>query len=118
MGVKSTNPIFDLHLYEQVARDCCATLPLEYFLLHRCSSRSGRLVSVGSNVADRFPIPKLELEVGLYDDWKRYWFRGKLSPLPAELAESLTLTEQKLSTAQAEIARLKTELAMRRLSVN
>jgi Uma2 family endonuclease len=110
-------------------------------ILHRWSARAGRLVSVPANAAERFPIPKLELEVGLHDDWMRFWFRGELLPLPAELKETLDRTakelqakqrelatarqklgaaeqklgvaENQLSAAEAEIARLKAELAKR-----
>ncbi len=51
--------------------------------LYRHNDR--RYVSVKPNEAGRYAIPELELEVGLLDDWVRFWFRGQLVPLPADL---------------------------------
>src|SRR5260370_1062271 len=44
-----------------------------------------KYVSVKPNAAERYVIPELELEVALLDGWLRYWFRGELLPLPADL---------------------------------
>lgn len=83
-------------------------------------NRKRSLQSMKPSAAERYGIPELELEVGLHDDWMRFWFRGKLLPLPAELAQSqadamreLKAAERKLTAAEAEIARLKAELAKR-----
>jgi Uma2 family endonuclease len=133
----------NMEKYEQVRMPYYLLFEPEKKLLtlYRLSVRAGKFVSVKPNAADRLPIQKLELEVGLYDDWMRFWFRGQLLPMPAELAETLALTqeklgqteqklgqteqrlgqteqklgqtEQKLTTAEAEIARLKAELAKR-----
>lgn len=46
-----------------------------------------RYASVAPIGTGRRPIPELELEVALHDGWVRYWFRGELLPLPAELAD-------------------------------
>jgi Uma2 family endonuclease len=74
-------------------------------------------------------IPELELKVGLVGKWLRFWFRGRLLPLTAELvaevaAERAARREAELELAaerdarradtnamQAEIARLKALLA-------
>jgi Uma2 family endonuclease len=40
---------------------------------------------VPPNKNGRYPIPKLDLEVGLLDGWVRFWYQGRLLPLPAEL---------------------------------
>jgi Uma2 family endonuclease len=45
--------------------------------------------SVPPNEDGRHPLPELELEVGLLDGWVRFWFEGKLLPLPAELQQDL-----------------------------
>jgi Uma2 family endonuclease len=37
----------------------------------------------------RYPLPELELEVGLLGGWVRYWHRGELLPLPAESQDRL-----------------------------
>ena len=51
--------------------------------LYRHSGR--RYASVKPNESDRYELRELELEVALLDDWVRYWFRGELLPLPADL---------------------------------
>jgi Uma2 family endonuclease len=48
-----------------------------------------KYLTVTPNEQGRYPIPELELEVGLREGWVRYWFRGELLPLPAELQGAL-----------------------------
>jgi hypothetical protein len=48
-----------------------------------------KYVSVKPNKHGRFAIPELDLEVCLLDGWVRYWYEGKLLPLPAELQSDL-----------------------------
>src|SRR6516164_11339836 len=48
-----------------------------------------KYVSVKPNDAGRLALPELELEVALLDGWVRFWFRGQLLPLPAELQRQL-----------------------------
>lgn len=43
----------------------------------------------------RHAIPELELEVGLLDGWVRYWYRGELLPVPAELLARLDQANQR-----------------------
>jgi hypothetical protein len=54
-----------------------------------------RYVAVPPNEHGRFPIPELELEIGLLDGWMRFWFRGELLPLPADLHRSLEEARQR-----------------------
>lgn len=68
---------------------------------------------VTDNEAGRLEVPELYLEVALLEGWVRYWFRGELLPLPAELLQQLQKerrraeqAEQRLGRAEAEIARL------------
>ena len=89
---------------------------------------SGRYTSVLPNPAGRLTIPELELEVGWLGGWARFWFRGELLPLPAELMRQRddAQREQELAqraleaeraarlAAEAEIARLRDELAKAR----
>lgn len=58
-----------------------------------------RYVCVNPNAAGRLEVPELELEFAILDDWVRFWFRGKLQPLPAELMDQLKATEVELATA-------------------
>jgi hypothetical protein len=71
--------------------------------------REGRYISVQPDESGRYAIPELELAVGLLDGWVRYWFRGELLPLPADLLRSLEDTQEKLAAmtrhAQAETLR-------------
>src|SRR5262249_51986415 len=46
-------------------------------------------VSVKPNEHGRYPIPELDLEVALLDDWVRFWYQGELLPLPADLERDL-----------------------------
>lgn len=59
-----------------------------------------RYRSVGPNDEGRCGLPELELEVGLLDGWVRFWFRGELLPLPADLLRELTETRKQLAQAQ------------------
>ena len=78
----------------------------------------GKYVSVPPNDAGRHAIPELELEAALLNGWVRYWFRGELLPLPGDLLQQLTATrdqlvatQRALRAAEAEVARLREELA-------
>ncbi len=44
-----------------------------------------KYVTVKPNKHGRCAIPPLDLEVGLLHGWVRYWYRGELLPLPADL---------------------------------
>lgn len=92
----------------------------------------GRFTSAPPNHAGRLAIPELELEVGILDRYARYWFRGKLLPLTAELQrerdaeragrlaaerqaeaerQRAEAAEQQTAAMAAELARLRDELA-------
>jgi Uma2 family endonuclease len=76
-----------------------------------------RYAPVQAGAEGRYPIPELEVEVGLLDGWARYWHRGELLPLPAELqgqvgrmAEQLRQAEERLRRGEVEIARQQEDL--------
>ena len=94
--------------------------------------------SVLPNEHGRHAIEELDIEVALRDDWVRFWYKGELLPLPADLQRDLNETRRQLRrmrrraqaqerraeeqarraesekqarlTAQAEIQRLNAEL--------
>ncbi|HET6574846.1 MAG TPA: Uma2 family endonuclease [Fimbriiglobus sp.] len=74
----------------------------QQLLVHKLSTAKKKYVSVKPNAQDRLEIPELELEVGMLDEWVRYWFRGKLLPLPAELASELEETKRQLRKSQRQ----------------
>jgi len=59
-----------------------------------------RYHSVKPNENDRVEIPELTMEMGLLDGWVRFWFRGELLPLPADLQRELDQTRVQLKKAQ------------------
>jgi Uma2 family endonuclease len=63
--------------------------------LYRHNGR--KYVTVKPNRQGRYPIPKLDLEVGLLDGWVRYWYQGQLLPLPADLQNALDAARQELA---------------------
>ncbi len=83
-------------------------LKVPYFLLFYPDNQdltlyhhTGRkYVSVKPNEHGRHAIPEFELEVALLDGWVRYWFRGELVPLPADLVRALE--EARRQTAEAK----------------
>jgi Uma2 family endonuclease len=76
--------------------------------LYRHTGR--KFVSVKPNEHGRCAIPELELEATLLDGWVRFWFRGVLLPLPADLLRQLREKDRQLRAAEAEAARLRAEV--------
>jgi Uma2 family endonuclease len=60
----------------------------------------GRYHTVQPNAQGRVALPELELELALLDGWVRFWFRGQLLPLPAELQRDLNQTRAQLAQAE------------------
>jgi Uma2 family endonuclease len=69
-----------------------------------------KYVSVKPGARDRCAIEELELEVALLNDWVRYWFRGELLPLPAELERQRDEAVRRAEEAEEELARLRKEV--------
>jgi hypothetical protein len=76
-------------------------------LYRHTGTRYGR---IRANAQGRHEIVELELEVGLHDGWMRYWFRGKLLPLPAEMQRELATLRTAHHAAEQEIAQLREEV--------
>jgi Uma2 family endonuclease len=65
---------------------------------------------VTPNEAGRLPLPELELEVGLLNTWVRFWHRGELLALPADLEERAERAERE-AEQERERARKEKERA-------
>jgi Uma2 family endonuclease len=48
-----------------------------------------KFVSVKVNEHDRLEMSKLNVEAAILDGWVRFWYRGELVPLPADLQREL-----------------------------
>jgi hypothetical protein len=70
-----------------------------------------KYVSVSANSAGRYAIPELEIEVGLLDGWMRYWYKGELVPLPAELQRQLKEARHQAEQAKQQAAEAKQQAA-------
>ena len=66
-----------------------------------------RYVTVKANEHGRYAIPELELEVGLLDGWVRYWNKGQLLPLPADMQRELSEAKRRVAQLEEELAVLK-----------
>jgi Uma2 family endonuclease len=58
-----------------------------------------KYVSVKPNAAERYAITELDLELALLDGWVRYWYKGELLPLPADLQRDLDEARRQLAEA-------------------
>ncbi|HUY36976.1 MAG TPA: Uma2 family endonuclease [Pirellulales bacterium] len=59
-----------------------------------------KYVSVKPNGQDRYGIPELDLEVALLDGWVRFWHRGEILPLPAEMERELEKANRRAESEQ------------------
>jgi Uma2 family endonuclease len=71
----------------------------------------GRYVSVKPNKHGRLEIPKLELEVAILDGWVRFWYKGQLIPLPADLLRELAETREELKATREQLDEAKRRAA-------
>lgn len=62
----------------------------------------GRYVTVLPNEDGRYSIAELEMEVALLDGWVRFWFRGELLPLPADLVRKVDELNRELRETRQE----------------
>ncbi len=74
-----------------------------------------RYEALKANAAGRLEVPELDLEMAVLDGWVRYWYKGKLLPLPAEMQKDLDQANLERDQAQmkAEESRLRAEAAER-----
>ena len=69
-------------------------------LFHRGANQ---YVTVTPNDAGRLAIPELDLEVAIQEGWARYWYRGKLLELPADLQRAIDKMTERLRVAEETI---------------
>jgi Uma2 family endonuclease len=79
----------------------------ELRLHHHDGRRYGRQEA---NRQGRYEVTELELEVGLLGGWVRFWFRGRLLPLPAELQDRLDEAEQRAEQEKQRADRLQRQV--------
>lgn len=82
----------------------------EWTLFHL---RAKKYRAVVPNTAGRCPLPELDLELGLLGGWIRYWFRGSLLPLPAELQAQFDALQAQLTATQGQLTATQSQLATR-----
>src|SRR6266540_7265309 len=68
--------------------------------LHLYHHNGAAYEPVSPSAEGRRAVPELELEVGLLGEWARFWFRGQLLPLSAELQQKLDEVEKQLQEAE------------------
>jgi hypothetical protein len=68
-------------------------------MLYRHNGKSYDIVLPNPN--GRRAVPALELEVGMLGNWVRFWHRGELLMLPAELDQAVMEARQKLAELNA-----------------
>jgi hypothetical protein len=59
-----------------------------------------KYVTVKANKHGRYPIPRLEVEVKILDGWVRFWHKGRLLPLPAELQQEFDAANRRANEAE------------------
>jgi Uma2 family endonuclease len=109
------------HKYEQELKvPYCLMFYPEAQDLKLFRHRSGKYALVKPNARGRLPIARLDLELVLLDGWVRFWFKGALLPLPAELQHELDETRRQLEETVRQLdkerqARLALEEELSRL---
>ncbi len=85
-------------------------LKVPYYLIFYPEKRDLRLYQhngvaydrVTPNAQGRLPLTELELEIGLVDGWTRFWYRGELLPLPADLVKHAMKLQAQLEVAEKQ----------------
>lgn len=116
--VSPSNPRKD---YEDGFRKYERDLKVPYYLVFRPAEQElalyrhdgRRYAAVAENKHGRRPIPELDMEVAL-DGWARFWHKGKLLPLPADLQTQLEKAHSTISKLQESLQAAERELAVLR----
>jgi Uma2 family endonuclease len=70
-----------------------------------------RYVAVNPNAHGRLVIEELDLEMAIHGGWVRFWYQGKLLPLPAELQKEVDAVTRERDAATARVSELEREVA-------
>jgi Uma2 family endonuclease len=70
-----------------------------------------RYVTVKPNKHGRYLIRDLDLELALLDGWVRFWYKGELLPLPAELQGQLDDARREIEEARRETEEMRRQVA-------
>ena len=62
-----------------------------------------RYSSVKPSESGRLAIKELDMEVAILDGWVRFWFKGELLPLPADLQRDLDETRKRLRQTEGRL---------------
>jgi Uma2 family endonuclease len=91
---------------------------VQEMILYRHNGK--KYVSVKPNRHGRCAVKELDIEVALLDGWVRFWYKGELLPLPADLQRDLDAArrqaeelQRRLRAAEEEVARLRALLEQR-----
>jgi Uma2 family endonuclease len=80
--------------------------------LFRHTGRKYRTVT--ANEHGRHPIPPLDLEVAMLDGWVRYWYKGELLPLPADLLRNVEDLSRQLRQAHKQTRQVQEQVDQER----
>ena len=97
--------------YEDNFQKYAHELKVPYYLLYDLDENElylYRLIEDGyqpleRNANGRVAVPELELEAAIHDVCVRYWFRGELLPLPAEILQELEAEKQHRSSVESAL---------------
>ena len=65
---------------------------------------------VAANQEGRYPVARLELEIGVLDGWMRFWHRGELLELPHDLVLQVRELKQSLQESKQQLEQKDQEL--------
>ena len=71
--------------------------------LYKLNKRKGKYVSVHPDDAGHYAIGELDLTIALLDGWARYWWKGKLLPLPTELQAELVQVRKEVVALRRQL---------------
>jgi Uma2 family endonuclease len=113
--VSKSNPRKD---YEESFRKYEQDLKVPYYLVFYPETQDLTLyrhagekyVSVKPNEHGRHAVPELDIEVALLGGWVRFWYKGDLLLLPAELQRGLDEARRKATQEKARADALQAEI--------